>query len=59
LISASDPDLGANSTLIYTVISEWANEVFSLNAQTGVFTLTARLNYEEVTLAHFIFFFQS
>jgi protocadherin Fat 4 len=48
LISATDPDLGANSMLTYTVISDWANDVFSLNPQTGVFTLTARLDYEEV-----------
>lgn len=49
LISATDPDLGANSMLTYTVISDWANDVFSLNPQTGVFTLTARLDYEEVS----------
>lgn len=49
LISASDRDLGANSVLTYTVISDWANDVFSLNPQTGVFTLTARLDYEEVS----------
>lgn len=35
--------------LTYTVISDWANDVFSLNPQTGVFTLTARLDYEEVS----------
>jgi protocadherin Fat 4 len=46
---ASDPDLGANSMISYTVISDWANDVFSLNPQTGVFTLTARLDYEEVS----------
>lgn len=34
--------------LTYTVISDWANDVFTLNPQTGVFTLTARLDYEEV-----------
>jgi Cadherin domain len=49
LISATDRDLGANSMLTYTVISDWANDVFSLNPQTGVFTLTARLDYEEVS----------
>lgn len=52
LISATDPDLGANSMLTYTVISDWANDVFSLNPQTGVFTLTARLDYEEVSWVH-------
>ncbi|CRL00707.1 CLUMA_CG013964, isoform A [Clunio marinus] len=57
LISASDPDLGANSMLTYTVISDWANDVFSLNPQTGVFTLTARLDYEEVQ--HYILVVQA
>lgn len=49
MITATDPDLGANSQLSYTVISDWANDVFSLNPQTGVFTLTAKLDYEEVS----------
>lgn len=49
MITATDPDLGVNSQLSYTVISDWANDVFSLNPQTGVFTLTARLDYEEVS----------
>lgn len=48
IISAVDSDLGSNSMISYTVISDWANDVFSLNPQTGVFTLTARLDYEEV-----------
>ena len=55
LISATDLDLGANAQLSYTVISDWANDVFSLNPQTGVFTLTARLDYEEVSF-FFTFF---
>ncbi|GJQ72102.1 ft, partial [Trypoxylus dichotomus] len=46
-IQAVDADLGANADLTYTVISDWANDVFSLNPQTGVFTLTAKLDYEE------------
>lgn len=56
IISAVDSDLGSNSMISYTVISDWANDVFSLNPQTGVFTLTARLDYEEVSeflFAHF------
>uniref|UniRef100_A0A1B0CD99 Cadherin domain-containing protein n=1 Tax=Lutzomyia longipalpis TaxID=7200 RepID=A0A1B0CD99_LUTLO len=57
IISATDPDLGANSMLSYTVISDWANDVFSLNPQTGVFTLTARLDYEEVQ--HYILVVQA
>jgi protocadherin Fat 4 len=55
LISATDADLGANSMLTYTVISDWANDVFSLNPQTGVFTLTARLDYEEVSYGLLLF----
>ncbi|KAG6455040.1 hypothetical protein O3G_MSEX009016 [Manduca sexta] len=46
-VAAIDPDSGANAQLTYVVISDWANDVFSLNPQTGVFTLTARLDYEE------------
>lgn len=58
-ISATDPDLGANSLLSYTVISDWANDVFSLNPQTGVFTLTARLDYEEVIIYNKSFFYNN
>lgn len=47
-VCATDPDTGTNAQLTYTVISDWANDVFSLNPQSGVFTLTARLDYEEV-----------
>lgn len=49
MIAATDADLGDNALISYTVISDWANDVFSLNPQTGVFTLTARLDYEEVS----------
>lgn len=56
-VAAFDPDEGMNSQLTYTVISDWANDVFSLNPHTGVFTLTARLDYEEVRniLNNFVF----
>lgn len=47
-IKATDADLGVNAQLSYTVVSDWANDVFSLNPQTGVFTLTSKLDYEEV-----------
>lgn len=47
-ITATDEDEGINGQVTYQVISDWANDVFSLNPQTGVFTLTARLDYEEV-----------
>lgn len=48
-VAATDLDSGPNALLTYTVISDWANDVFSLNPQTGIFTLTARLDYEEVS----------
>ncbi|XP_053960517.1 cadherin-related tumor suppressor-like [Anastrepha ludens] len=57
IIAATDPDLGDNALVSYTVISDWANDVFSLNPQTGVFTLTARLDYEEVQ--HYILVVQA
>lgn len=49
-VVAIDMDTGPNAQLTYTVISDWANDVFSLNPHTGVFTLTAKLDYEEVSL---------
>lgn len=48
-VVAHDEDQGVNGLVTYTVISDWANDVFSLNPQSGVFTLTARLDYEEVS----------
>lgn len=47
-IVAKDADLGQNSQVSYAVVSNWANDVFSLNPQTGALTLTAKLDYEEV-----------
>lgn len=47
-IMATDDDLGQNSQVSYAVISDWANDVFSLNHQTGKLTLTSKLDYEEV-----------
>ncbi|VEN54320.1 unnamed protein product, partial [Callosobruchus maculatus] len=56
-VQAVDPDLGINAHLTYSVISDWANDVFSLNPQTGLFTLTAKLDYEEVP--HYILVVQA
>ncbi|XP_066141158.1 cadherin-related tumor suppressor isoform X1 [Euwallacea fornicatus] len=56
-IKATDADLGVNAQLSYTVVSNWANDVFSLNPQTGVFTLTSKLDYEEVQ--HYILVVQA
>jgi hypothetical protein len=49
-VTARDVDQGVNGQVSYSVISDWANDVFSLNPQTGMFTLTARLDYEEVRI---------
>ncbi|KAK0180966.1 hypothetical protein PV327_003292, partial [Microctonus hyperodae] len=57
-VSATDADAaGPNSQLNYALISDWANDVFSLNPNTGVFTLTASLDYEQVQ--HYILVVQA
>ncbi|KAK9298595.1 hypothetical protein QLX08_008094 [Tetragonisca angustula] len=57
-VVATDADAdGPNSQLSYTLISDWANDVFSLNPSTGVFTLTASLDYEQVQ--HYILVVQA
>lgn len=47
-IVAKDVDLAQNAQVSYAVVSDWANDVFSLNPQTGALTLTAKLDYEDV-----------
>ena len=47
-VVANDMDEGINAQVSYTVLSDWGNDVFSLNPQSGVFTLTSRLDYEQV-----------
>jgi protocadherin Fat 4 len=47
-VRATDNDQGPNGLVTYSVISDWANDVFSLNPTTGVFTLASRLDYEQV-----------
>lgn len=50
-VVATDADAdGPSSQLSYALISDWANDVFSLNPNTGVFTLTATLDYEQVRI---------
>ncbi|RLU20894.1 hypothetical protein DMN91_007508 [Ooceraea biroi] len=57
-VVATDADAdGPNSQLSYVLISDWANDVFSLNPSTGVFTLTASLDYEQVQ--HYILVVQA
>ena len=50
-VSVTDLDEGVNAQVSYTVLSDWGNDVFSLNPQSGVFTLTSRLDYEQVSSA--------
>ena len=46
---ASDPDLGLNSTLVYSIISGNKNGHFDINNQTGVISLIKGLDYETNT----------
>ncbi len=48
-VKAVDPDKGVNGVVTYSVLSDWGNDVFALNPETGVFTLTSRLDYENVS----------
>ena len=45
-ITATDQDRGDNAVITYDLISDWGNEVFSLNPTTGIFTLTSDLDFE-------------
>ena len=58
-VTARDMDQGVNGQVSYSVISDWANDVFSLNPQSGMFTLTARLDYEEVSVGRSVTFWQN
>ena len=55
IVTANDADEGINGQVSYTVLSDWGNDIFSLNPQTGIFTLTSRLDYEQVMFLHFYF----
>ena len=48
-VRATDADIGQNGQVSYSVLSDWGNDLFSLNPQTGVFTLTSSLDYEQVS----------
>ena len=50
-VSVNDLDEGVNAQVSYTVLSDWGNDVFTLNPQSGVFTLTSRLDYEQVRVS--------
>ncbi|KAG8182639.1 hypothetical protein JTE90_018475 [Oedothorax gibbosus] len=50
---ATDSDMGVNKEISYAILSDYGNNVFSLNPKTGIFTLTSHLDYEEIE--HYIF----
>lgn len=49
-LQAHDLDKGVNGHVIYSVLSDWGDDVFSLNPDSGVFTVTSRLDYEDVRI---------
>jgi len=49
-ILAVDEDEGVNGVVTYSVISDWANDVFNIDPHTGDFSLTGKLDYEEVSV---------
>ena len=51
---ASDPDLGLNSTLVYSIIGGNEDGHFAINNQTGVITLIKGLDYETNTSFHLL-----
>ena len=53
-IAASDNDKGDNSVITYNLLTEWGNEVFSLNPSSGIFTLTSDLDYEKAEHYRFV-----
>lgn len=49
-VLAVDEDEGVNGVVTYSVISDWANDVFNVDPHTGAFALTGKLDYEEASL---------
>ena len=52
-MSATDADKNENADVTYSLLTEWGNEVFSLNPASGIFTLTSSLDYEKTE--HYMF----
>lgn len=48
-VSATDADEGFNAQVRYTLLSRFGADKFNLHPTTGVLTLTAQLDYEQVT----------
>lgn len=49
-ITAVDEDEGVNGVVTYSVISDWANDVFNIDPHTGAFSLTGKLDHEEASI---------
>ena len=52
-MTATDADKNENADVTYSLLTEWGNEVFSLNPASGIFTLTSNLDYEKTE--HYMF----
>ena len=52
-VTATDADKNENADVTYSLLTEWGNEVFSLNPASGIFTLTSSLDYEKTE--HYMF----
>ena len=52
-VTATDADKDENADVTYSLLTEWGNEVFSLNPASGIFTLTSGLDYEKTE--HYMF----
>ena len=52
-IQVTDSDQNSNAVLTYKILSDWNHDVLDLNSETGIFTLKAKLDYEEVIILIF------
>ncbi|XP_063697547.1 cadherin-related tumor suppressor [Culicoides brevitarsis] len=56
-IESVDSDLGQNAQIKYSIVSNWANDIFNLDSNTGILTVTGKLDYEETQ--HYILIVQA
>ncbi|XP_077984581.1 protocadherin Fat 4-like [Glandiceps talaboti] len=47
-VMATDPDEGTNGEVTYSILEDWGQNRFELDADTGVFTLVQPLDFEKV-----------
>lgn len=53
-IEAIDSDLDRNAQIKYSIVSNWANDIFNLDSNSGILTVTGKLDYEEVRNDHIL-----